>query len=110
MGSVKKSTLLITGPVATGALVAVLFMTGALNPTLLVPAMAAAALLWSPLPVSLAAVICNEERAAAGSGMGFAKKAFYLYPRMWREHRSVTESHLLGFSVLVVALLLAIAI
>ena len=72
--------------------------------------MAAAALLWSPLPVSLAAVICNNERAEAGAGLGVFKKTVLLYPRMWRNYRAVTESHLLGFSMLMVCFTVSVLI
>ena len=105
-----KATLLLAGPIATGAIVTALFLSGSLNPTLLPAAMAAAAFLWSPLPVSLAAVICNNERAEAGSGLGVFKKAVYLYPRMWRNDRVVTESHLLGFGILTVCFVVSVLI
>lgn len=102
-----KATLLIAGPIATAVGVAVFVSMGWLHPSLLTSALAAAVILWSPLPVSLAAVICNTERAEAGAGLGVLEKPFKLYPRMWRNSKSVTEAHLIGFAVLLATLVIS---
>ena len=60
-----KSHFLLWGPVACTAFVFALVSTDTLHSGLLSLALATVALAWSPLPVSLAAVVMDEERNGA---------------------------------------------
>lgn len=108
-GMMRKSFYMFTAPVASVAGCYIAVMKGALHPSLLVWALATVALCWSPLPVSLAAVLMDQERVGTLSHERGVKRAFRLIPEMLKgEHREVTVYHLVGFAVCLVALLQAV--
>lgn len=107
----RKSLTLISGPLLSivGCYLAV--MRGALHPTLLVWALATVALMWSPLPISLAAVLMDEERVTTLSEMNGARRAVLLIPAMLHgEYAQETQYHLLGFASCLIALATALAL
>jgi hypothetical protein len=81
-------------------------MRGALHPTLLSWALASVCLAWSPLPVSVAAVILDEERNATLPETNGAARAVRLIPEMLQgENAQECRWNLIGFAVCVAALL-----
>lgn len=89
-----KSQLLLWGPIACTAAVLALVSTGTLHPGLLSLALATVALAWSPLPISLAAVIMDEERNDAKLRNITSVKSF-----IQGEHSVTVRSHLAGWAV-----------
>lgn len=107
----RKSFLMISGPAASIAGCYMAVARGWLHPTLLVWALATVALCWSPLPVSLAAVLMDTERAGTLPEEGGVSRGVRLIPEMLRgEHREVTFWHLIGFAVCVIAVMEAVFI
>jgi hypothetical protein len=94
-----KSYFLLWGPVACTAFVFALVSTGTLHTGLLSLALATVALAWSPLPVSLAAVVMDEERNGADLRSIASVKSF-----IQGEHSTTVRSHLVGFAVPMMAL------
>lgn len=94
-----KSHFLLWGPVACTAFVFALVSAGSLHPGLLSLALATVAFAWSPLPVSLAAVIMDEERNGAKLRNVAACKTF-----LQGEHSVTVRSHLAGWAVPMMAL------
>jgi hypothetical protein len=101
----RKSFILIAGPLLSIAGCYALVMRGMLHPTLLSWAMASVVLAWSPLPVSVAAIVMDEERSRALPELRGVRRAVLLYPALLRsESAEETQYHLLGFFIAACAL------
>jgi hypothetical protein len=104
-GMTRKSFILIAGPLLSIAGCYALVMRGMLHPTLLSWAMASVVLAWSPLPVSVAAMVMDAERSSALPDRRGVRRAVLLYPELLRgESAEETQYHLLGFFIAVCAL------
>jgi hypothetical protein len=102
----RKSFILISGPLLSIAGCYILVMRGMLHPSLLSWAMASVVLAWSPLPVSVAAMVMDEERSSALVELRGVKRAVLLYPELLRgDSAEETQYHLLGFVIAVCALI-----
>lgn len=102
----RKSMTLITGPILCILGCYAAAMQGALHPTLLSWALASVCLAWSPLPVSVAAVILDEERNAVLPDTNGVQRAMRLIPEMLQgENAHECRWNLIGFAVCVAALL-----
>ena len=104
-GMTRKSFLLIAGPLLSIAGCYILVMRGMLHPTLLSWAMASVVLAWSPLPVSVAAIVMDNERSNTLVELRGVRRAVMLYPALLRgESSEETQYHLLGFFIATCAL------
>lgn len=102
-----KSALLLSLPVFAVALVYVAIEAAWLHPSLRTLALTGVALSFSPLPISVAAVLMDTERNSMVPHVRGTRRAFTLYPALLRSKwRQETLYHLAGFAVCVAAVLL----